>query len=190
MMITFVAKAKLPTCFGKYIIHAFRDGLGKEHVALVSGRITDKPVLVRVHSRCLTGDTLCSLKCDCRAQLEASLCMIAKKGGVLVYLDQEGRGIGLANKIKAYSLQDKGKDTVEANVELGFAPDMREYSAAAEILEFLKVRKIKLITNNPDKLLGVKNGGIPIVERIPLNTKPNRFNRAYLRTKKTKLNHF
>lgn len=186
----FISKAKLPTCFGNFEIYAFKDSEGRDHVALVKGKIDKrKPVLVRLHSRCLTGDTLCSLRCDCRQQMEAALCCINKKGGVLIYLDQEGRGIGLANKISAYALQDKGRDTVQANTDLGFAPDMRNYGGGARILDYLGIKRIRLITNNPDKLLGLCNNGIEIVERIPLNIPPTKFNRKYLETKRKKLKH-
>ena len=185
----FVAKANLPTRFGVFDVHAFRDENRQEHIALVSGGLSIEPVTVRIHSKCTTGDTFCSLRCDCRAQFEASMKMIATKGGVLIYLDQEGRGIGLSNKIKAYALQEQGKDTVEANVELGFAPDSRNYSTATEILKFFKIKKIKLITNNPGKLKGIDDDGIKVVERIPLSIKPNKFNRKYLKTKKEKMGH-
>lgn len=189
-MIEFIAKARLPTCFGKFDIYSFRDGNGKEHVALVRGKIRrDKTALVRIHSKCLTGDTLCSLRCDCRKQLEISMKIINKTGGVLLYLDQEGRGIGLSNKIRAYELQDKGADTVEANEMLGLPIDMRNYRVAAEMLGYLGIKSIALITNNPKKLTGLEGDGIDIVERIALNTKPNKFNRKYLETKKRKMGH-
>lgn len=186
--IKFVATAILPTCFGKFNIYAFVDKDGKEHTALVKGNLR-QPIAVRIHSKCFTGDTLCSLRCDCKAQLEESLRIISRSGGMLIYLDQEGRGIGLPNKIKAYALQENGKDTVEANIALGFAPDLRDYSAAVEILEFFNIEKIKLITNNPEKLDGLGENGINVVERIPLKIKPNRFNKEYLKTKKKKMGH-
>ncbi len=186
--VNFVAKALLPTRFGRFKVYAFKDNKEKEHLALVKGSYK-QPVLVRIHSKCLTGDTFFSLRCDCRAQLEASLHMISKKGGVLIYLDQEGRGIGLANKIKAYALQENGKDTVEANIALGFAPDLRDYNIAAEILKFLKIKRIKLITNNPLKIDSLNGHGIKITERIPLKIKANRFNKKYLETKKKRMGH-
>ncbi len=192
MLIKFEAKTVLPTYFGKFDVYAFVDKQGNEHLALISGNINKlikKPVNVRIHSKCLTGDTFCSFRCDCRTQLETSLYMISKNNGVLIYLDQEGRGIGLVNKIKAYALQELGKDTVEANIALGFAPDLRDYSVAAEILEFLKITKIRLITNNPKKLNGLEGNLVKIVERIPLKIKPNKFNKKYLETKKKKMGH-
>jgi GTP cyclohydrolase II len=185
--VEFIAKANLPTCFGAFEVYAFKSSDGKEHVALMSGE--SEEVNVRIHSKCLTGDTFCSLRCDCRAQLEASLELIGKEGGVLIYLDQEGRGIGLANKIKAYALQEHGRDTVDANKELGFDADLRDYSVAAGILTFLRIKKIKLITNNPQKMKGLEGDGIEIIERIPLNTAPNKFNKHYLETKKKKMGH-
>ncbi len=193
-MIEFIAKAKLPTCFGKFEIYAFKSNDGKEHVALVNGNLDglaggEKSVPVRIHSKCLTGDTFCSLRCDCRAQLEASLRMISEQGGILIYLDQEGRGIGLSNKIRAYALQENGADTVEANEQLGFAADMRTYMIAGEILKYFKVSRIRLITNNPNKLKGLNGDGITVIERIPLNTKPTEFNKKYLETKKNKMGH-
>lgn len=192
----FVSKAFLPSKFGKFDIYAFTGSDGKDHVALVSkklkmagNRLKDAgPVLVRIHSKCLTGDTLGSLRCDCRAQLEASLKRIDREGGILVYLDQEGRGIGLVNKIKAYALQERGMDTVEANEKLGFPVDMRTYEIAGEMLKQLGVNEIRLITNNPKKLDGLEDG-LHIVERVPLNTKPNRFNKAYMETKRKRMGH-
>lgn len=196
-MVEFIAKARLPTRFGLFDIYAFKGKDGKEHIALVNDNVAKKqmkepakePISVRIHSKCLTGDTFHSLRCDCRAQLEASLYAIGKAGGVLIYLDQEGRGIGLSNKIKAYALQEKGKDTVDANIELGFAPDARDYRIAAIILKFLKIKTIRLITNNPGKLNGLEGNGIKIVERIPLNVKPNVFNKRYMETKRKRLGH-
>jgi GTP cyclohydrolase II len=189
--ITRVAEADLPTRYGRFRVSAFVDGSGGEHIALV--RCEHAPhaaVPVRVHSKCLTGDTLASLRCDCRAQLEASLEYLEKRRcGIFIYLDQEGRGIGLANKIKAYALQDRGMDTVEANLELGFRQDMRDFSVAADILKSFGVSSIALLTNNPDKIKAMEKRGITVVERIPLLTKPTRYNRAYLKTKMTKMNH-
>lgn len=189
-MVEFVAKAKLPTCFGVFDIYAFRDPTdSKEHVALVYGKLEkDKIVNVRIHSKCLTGDCFCSLRCDCRAQLEASLGFIKQHGGVLIYLDQEGRGIGLANKIKAYALQERGYDTLDANLALGFPADMRKYNVAANILKHLKITKIRLLTNNPQKLDGLENT-IKVVARIPIYTKPTRFNKKYIETKKKRMGH-
>ncbi len=185
--VEFVAKANLPTSFGTFEVYAFKSSDEKEHIALMSGE--SEEVNVRIHSKCLTGDTFCSLRCDCRAQLEASLELIGKEGGVLIYLDQEGRGIGLSNKIKAYALQEHGRDTVDANIELGFDADLRDYSVAVGILKFLRIKKIRLITNNPNKMKGLEGDGIEIVERISLNTVPNKFNKNYLETKKKKLGH-
>lgn len=191
-MITKAAEAILPTRFGKFTVHAFVDGEGKEHLALV--RCEHKvhgEMPVRIHSRCLTGDTLTSLRCDCRDQLEASMRYLEKKGcGVLIYLDQEGRGIGLANKIKAYALQDRGMDTVEANVHLGFGEDQRDYAVAADILREIGIESVALLTNNPDKIEDLGRHGITVVARIPLVTKMNRYNRKYMETKKRKMNHF
>ena len=187
-----IADAFFPTRYGKFTIHAFVDEDGGEHIALT--RCTHAghdEVPVRVHSRCLTGDTLTSKRCDCHDQLEASLRYLErKKCGMLIYLDQEGRGIGLSNKIKAYALQDKGMDTVEANVHLGFGEDSRDYGAAADILKFFGVKKIALLTNNPKKIQDLERHGIKVVKRIPLVTKPNKYNKKYLETKKEKMNHF
>jgi GTP cyclohydrolase II len=186
-----IASAFLPTRFGNFTVYAFVEGSGKEHIALVRcGHPVHGQVPVRVHSRCLTGDTLTSMRCDCRDQLEAALrYMEKKKCGILVYLDQEGRGIGLANKIRAYALQDKGMDTVEANVHLGFGEDQRDYSVAADILKQLGIDSVALMTNNPKKISDLRRHGIRIAKRIPLVTKANRHNRGYLDTKKRKMNH-
>jgi len=185
------ASAFFPTRYGKFTIHAFVDEDGREHIALTRcdhGPHTAVPV--RIHSRCLTGDTLTSMRCDCRDQLEASLRYLEKrKCGMLIYLDQEGRGIGLANKIKAYALQDKGMDTVEANVHLGFGEDLRDYKIAADILKYFGVKEIALLTNNPAKIRDLEHHGITVVKRIPIITKSNRYNRKYLETKKKKMNH-
>jgi GTP cyclohydrolase II len=166
-------------------------GTGKDHVALVMGDITgDEPVLGRIHSECLTGDALFSLRCDCGFQLQAALQNIAKAGrGVLLYVRQEGRGIGLLNKIRAYHLQDQGADTVEANVALGFAADMRDYTICADMLKLLGVKQIKLMTNNPRKLKAMESFGIPVAERVPLQEGRNPFNEFYLSTKASKLDH-
>ncbi|HSB46862.1 MAG TPA: GTP cyclohydrolase II [Candidatus Bilamarchaeum sp.] len=186
-----VAEAFFPTRFGKFRIYAFRNGGAKEHIAII--RCQHKMhgnMPVRVHSRCLTGDTLTSLRCDCRDQLEASLkYMERKKCGILIYMDQEGRGIGLANKIKAYELQDRGYDTVEANLKLGFREDTRDYRAAASILKHFGINDIALLTNNPKKIDDLEKHGIRIAKRVPLITKTNTYNRKYMDTKKKKMNH-
>ncbi len=186
------AEATLPTPFGEFRIIGYRNQLdGKEHIALVLGEVEGKEnVLVRVHSECLTGDTLFSLRCDCGPQLEKSLEMIAaEKKGVLVYLKQEGRGIGLVNKIKAYSLQDQGMDTVEANEKLGFEADLREYGVGAQILSDLKLHSIRLLTNNPKKLVGIEGYGLKIIGRVPLIIEPGEYNKSYLAVKSAKLGH-
>lgn len=184
----FVAESFLPTRFGKFRIYAFKDG-SKEHIAIVGcDHNLHQGVPVRVHSKCFTGDTLCSKRCDCRDQLEYSMKYI-KKCGMIIYLDQEGRGIGLSNKIKAYALQDQGADTLEANLKLGFVADSRDYYPAAEILNFFKLKKIKLLTNNPLKIEDLKIHGIEVVERIPIKIKPNSYNKKYLKTKKEKMDH-
>jgi len=187
------AEAALPSSFGQFRAIGYRNELdGSEHVAIVKGfpeRGTG-PVLVRVHSECLTGDAFGSLRCDCRPQLEAALRMIESAGeGVVVYLRQEGRGIGLVNKLKAYSLQDGGLDTVEANERLGFAADLRNYGVGAQILSDLGVRRLRLITNNPRKIAGLGGYGLEVVDRVPLVMDPGVYNAAYLRVKRTKLGH-
>ncbi len=189
-MIKKVADAFLPTRYGNFRVYAFVDGKS-EHLALIRCEHgSHEPMTVRVHSKCLTGDTLTSLRCDCRAQLEASLEYLErKKCGIFIYLDQEGRGIGLANKIRAYALQDRGMDTVEANLELGFKEDMRDFSPAAKILKYFGVTKIALLTNNPAKISALRKHGITISKRIPLITKPTRYNRSYMKTKKDRMNH-
>jgi 3,4-dihydroxy 2-butanone 4-phosphate synthase/GTP cyclohydrolase II len=182
----------LPTPAGDFQLHLYESRLeGDHHLALVRGRVSGKgPVLVRVHSQCLTGDVFGSQRCDCGTQLHAALRAIARRGrGVLLYLRQEGRGIGLAAKLEAYALQDRGLDTVEANVKLGYPADLRDYGIGAQILADLGVREIELLTNNPRKLIGLEAHGLRIVKRIPINVKPNRFNRRYLRTKRDKLGH-
>jgi 3,4-dihydroxy 2-butanone 4-phosphate synthase/GTP cyclohydrolase II len=187
-----VAAPRLPTVYGDFQIHAFRsDVTGDENVALVMGEIhPDDPVLVRVHSQCLTGDIFGSSRCDCGVQLEQALERIAAEGkGVLLYLLQEGRGIGLMNKLRAYELQEQGHDTVEANERLGFRPDQREYGIGAQILRDLGVRKMRLMTNNPSKYIALNGYGLEIVERVPLEVPPTESSRAYLRTKREKLGH-
>ena len=188
-----VASAHLPTPWGTFKVHAYKHKLtGEEQVALTMGEWKeDEPILVRVHSECLTGDVFRSLRCDCRPQLEKALEMIAKEGkGVLVYiLGHEGRGIGIANKIKAYELQEKGYDTVEANEKLGYPPDLRDYGVGAQILRDLGVRKMKLMTNNPRKIVALEGFGLEVVERVPIKIEPNSYNRVYLQVKKDKLGH-
>jgi len=182
----------LPSEFGKFKIVLFKSKVdSKEHIAIVKGKIdSSKPVLVRVHSECLTGDVFGSLKCDCRAQLLQSLKMIEDNAnGVVLYMRQEGRGIGLHNKLKAYELQENGMDTVEANIELGFKPDLRDYGIGAQILRDLGVRKMRLMTNNPKKIIGLNAYGLEIVERVPIEIESNPSNENYLRTKKEKLGH-
>jgi len=186
-----VAEAFLPTRYGRFTVYAFTDDGNGEHIALVRcEHLPHDGMPIRVHSRCLTGDTLTSMRCDCRDQLEAAMKFFEEKTcGMLIYLDQEGRGIGLANKIKAYALQDEGMDTVEANVHLGFGEDLRDYKIAADILMSFGIKEIKLLTNNPKKIADLERHGIKVVERIPLITKPNRYNKKYLETKRKKMNH-
>ena len=186
------AEAKLPTEYGDFRMIGFVNTLnGEHHVALVKGEINpSEPVLVRVHSECLTGDAFHSLKCDCGEQLAAALTMISDAGkGILLYLRQEGRGIGLINKIKAYRLQDEGMDTEEANIALGFPPDLRDYGIGAQILSNLQAKKIRLLTNNPKKIVGLKGHDIEIVERVPLIMETNKHNSRYFETKKSKMGH-
>jgi 3,4-dihydroxy 2-butanone 4-phosphate synthase / GTP cyclohydrolase II len=185
-------EVKLPTDFGAFQAVAYTNVLDdKEHVALVKGKIDpEQPVLVRVHSECLTGDVFHSERCDCGPQLAAALRQISEEGrGVLLYLRQEGRGIGLINKLKAYQLQEQGLDTVDANIKLGFKPDLRDYGIGAQILKDLGVRKIRLLTNNPRKLIALDGYGLEIVERLPIQMEEKEGNRSYLRTKKLKLGH-
>ncbi len=187
-----VAEAKLPTKYGEFKILAYKSDMdADQHVALVMGDIeSDEPVLVRVHSECLTGDVFGSLRCDCGEQIDMALEMIAEeKRGVLLYMRQEGRGIGIHNKISAYYLQDNGMDTVEANLSLGFPPDLRDYGIGAQILNDLKLNKIKLLTNNPKKVIGLEGYGLEVVETLPIIIKPNPYNKCYLDTKKEKMGH-
>src|SRR5580704_5761341 len=189
--IRIVARAKLPTRFGPFEILGIEGKNEKESaVALVHGRIRGGTPLVRIHSQCLTGDVLASERCDCRAQLELSLRRIsAAPSGILLYLPQEGRGIGLMNKLRAYELQDRGMDTVEANEELGFAADSRDYGFSAEALRLLGVRKVRLLSNNPDKVRQLENSGVRVSERVPCRPRTSRTSRAYMETKRTKLGH-
>jgi GTP cyclohydrolase II len=186
------ARAELPTRYGRFTIYGFEgNGPQEEAVALVRGDLQGRTTpLVRIHSQCLTGDVLTSLRCDCRAQLELSLKLIGQApSGVLLYLPQEGRGIGLMNKLRAYELQDGGMDTVEANVSLGFAADGRDYDFAAKVLKKLGATKIRLLSNNPDKVQQLESAGIYVVERVPCQPRISRISRLYLRTKKDKMGH-
>jgi GTP cyclohydrolase II len=190
--VKFVAKASLPTELGDFVISGFEDTeSGKEHVVLSMGDIsTDEPVLCRVHSECLTGDALFSMRCDCGPQLKFAMQKIAEQGrGMILYLRQEGRGIGLLNKIRAYSLQDQGADTVEANEQLGFAADGREYDVCKPILEHFGVRRVCLMTNNPLKVEALRSQGIEVVERVQIETGLNRHNEDYLSVKMNKMGH-
>ena len=187
-----VAEAELPTRFGRFRIYGFEgNGPMEEAVALVRGKWNGKNApLVRVHSQCLTGDVLASLRCDCRAQLELSLKKISEAGsGILLYLPQEGRGIGLMNKLRAYQLQDEGMDTVEANEKLGFAADARNYDFTTQILKQLGAKKIRLLSNNPEKVRQLERGGIRVIERVPCQPRVSKISRAYLQTKKSKMGH-
>jgi 3,4-dihydroxy 2-butanone 4-phosphate synthase/GTP cyclohydrolase II len=187
-----VAHADLPTRYGRFTIYGFAGSGGEEEaVALVRGKLAGKNVpLVRVHSQCLTGDVLTSLRCDCRAQLEHSLKKISQApSGILLYLPQEGRGIGLMNKLRAYELQDGGMDTVEANESLGFAADARDYEFSAQILKKLGATRIRLLSNNPEKVRQLESAGIEVVERVPCQPRVSKISRAYLKTKKRKMGH-
>ena len=192
MSVKYVASSKLPTPWGVFTMVGFEDlTTGKEHVALTFGEIgPDEPVLARIHSECLTGDALFSLRCDCGFQLQEALKRITEEGrGVLLYLRQEGRGIGLLNKIKAYHLQDGGADTVEANEQLGFEADMRDYSMCRQMLEHLDVKSVNLMTNNPRKVKALEKYGLNVARRVPLQVGKNRHNEHYLATKMGKLGH-
>ena len=187
-----VAEAKLPTNYGDFVVIAYRSEVdSNHHIALVRGDVnTDEPVLVRVHSECLTGDVFSSIRCDCGDQLRHAIQMVADEGrGVVVYMRQEGRGIGLHNKLKAYELQDSGLDTVEANEALGFEPDLRNYGIGAQILKDLGIKRLKLMTNNPRKIVGLDGYDLQVVERVPIIIPPNPNSLAYLSTKRTKMGH-
>ncbi len=187
-----VAEAKLPTRHGEFIAIAYKSDIDPdEHLALVMGDIsTEEPVLVRVHSECVTGDVFSSLRCDCGEQIALAMQSIAEKGrGVFLYMRQEGRGIGFHNKIRAYALQDKGLDTVEANLSLGFPPDLRDYGIGAQIIVELGLHEIRLLTNNPKKVIGLEGYGLKVVETVPIICSPNPYNRDYLETKQKKLGH-
>ena len=188
----FIETSVLPTDLGEFKVHAFTDEVeSKDHLAISMGDLlTNEPVLCRIHSQCITGESFFSMRCDCRFQLTESLTQIAERGrGVVFYLQQEGRGIGLSNKIKAYSLQDKGLDTVEANHQLGFKEDERTYETVSDMIKFLAIKKIDLMTNNPKKIKALKDMGIEVNQRIPLSTDTNKYNEKYISTKINKLGH-
>ena len=188
-LVTLVSQAKMPTKYGEFLMVGFVNQLnGEHHVALVKGDVTtEEPVLVRVHSECLTGDSFGSMRCDCGEQLHTAMRRIEKKGrGIVLYMRQEGRGIGLINKIKAYALQDQGLDTVEANIALGFPDDLRDYGIGAQILQQLGVKSIELMTNNPAKISGLSGYGIKINHRVKIQLNHNERNEFYMRTKKEK----
>lgn len=189
--VTLVATTTLPTRYGRFQMYVYTDAEGKEHVALTVGAIDDgEPALLRLHSECLTGDVFGSHRCDCGEQLERSMIQLQAEGrGVLLYLRQEGRGIGLANKIRAYALQDQGLDTVDANRALGLPDDKRDYRIAAEMLADLGVYQVILITNNPLKIDGLSRYGVEVIERMPLHVAPNHHNSPYLEAKRTRMGH-
>lgn len=193
MTVQFVESCQLPTRWGEFVLHGFQDiATNKEHLALSMGNIADgEPVLARLHSECLTGDALHSQRCDCGSQLEHAMQAIAQEGrGLMLYLRQEGRGIGLLNKIRAYKLQEAGADTVEANEHLGFGADLRDYSICQAMLEHLGVRRLRLLTNNPKKIAALEEMGIEVTQRLPVHTGRNPHNQKYLETKQGKLGHF
>jgi len=188
----FIETSKLPTDIGEFTVHAFTDEKEKkDHLAICMGDLlTNEPVLSRIHSQCITGESFFSMRCDCRYQLTESLQQIANIGrGVVFYLQQEGRGIGLSNKIKAYSLQDKGLDTVEANHQLGFKEDERTYETVSGMIKFLAIKKLDLMTNNPKKIKALKDMGVEVNQRIPLSSDTNKYNEKYISTKIKKLGH-
>ncbi|MCW3174188.1 GTP cyclohydrolase II [Shewanella subflava] len=192
MSIKYIATSQLPTPWGVFAMHGFEDTeTGKEHVALTFGELNaDDAILGRIHSECLTGDALFSLRCDCGFQLQTAMQNIAELGqGFILYLRQEGRGIGLLNKIRAYELQDAGANTVEANERLGFKADMRQYDMIKPMLEQINVTRVRLMTNNPRKVKAMQKEGIEVIERVPLQVGKNRYNEAYLKTKSTELGH-
>jgi 3,4-dihydroxy 2-butanone 4-phosphate synthase/GTP cyclohydrolase II len=187
-----IVSARLPSRYGKFALHLYEDALNKEHhLAIVCGDVSEKKdILVRVHSACFTGDTLGSMRCDCGDQLHKALERISHEGrGVVLYMHQEGRGIGLENKLKAYALQDQGMDTVEANAALGFKPDLRHYGIGAQILVDLGLSTIRLMTNNPRKIVGIEGYGLNVTRRVPLEIPANKTNKGYLKVKKEKLGH-
>lgn len=193
MIVRFIESCRLPTPFGVFDMHGFEEvETGQEHVVLSLGDVSDgHPVLGRTHSECLTGDALYSMRCDCGYQLEEALRSIAIEGrGVLLYLRQEGRGIGLLNKIRAYRLQDEGADTVEANERLGFAADLRDYSMCLDMLDHLGIRQLRLMTNNPRKVDALRDLGVDVVERVPLEVGRNPHNESYLNTKRSRMGHW
>ena len=188
----FIESSNLPTDLGEFKVHAFTDEKkSKDHLAISMGDLlTNEPVLCRIHSQCITGESFFSMRCDCRYQLTESLTQIAERGrGVVFYLQQEGRGIGLSNKIRAYNLQDKGLDTVEANHQLGFKEDERDYENVSGMIKFLGIKKVDLMTNNPKKIEALKTMGIVVNQRVPLTSNPNRYNEKYINTKIKKLGH-
>jgi len=191
-VISLFSDANLPTFAGEFRVHVFHtDQDKKEHLALTMGDIRgSEDLLVRIHSECLTGESLGSLRCDCRDQLEVSMCMLAKEGrGLIIYLRQEGRGIGLGNKVRAYALQDQGSDTIDANHQLGFGADERHYDVAVSILKYFEVKSLYLITNNPEKLRDLKEHNIEIHGRVPIEIEPNEYSRDYLKTKRDRAGH-
>ena len=188
----FIETSNLPTDLGEFKVHAFTDEIkSKDHLAISMGDLlTHEPVLCRIHSQCITGESFFSMRCDCRYQLTESLTQIAERGrGVIFYLQQEGRGIGLSNKIRAYNLQDKGLDTVEANHQLGFKEDEREYETVSGMINFLAIKKVDLMTNNPKKIDALKAMGVVVNQRVPLSSNTNKYNEKYISTKVKKLGH-
>lgn len=189
MTVKYISEATLPTRFGPFVLHIFGDENGNEHMALTCGNLSDN-CLVRLHSECATGDILCSLRCDCRDQLEEALKKISAEGGLFIYIrGHEGRGIGLGNKIKAYKLQDQGMNTVEANLHLGFPADLRNYSVPVEIIRHFRLSRIRLLTNNQEKIEAIERAGIKIEERVPLWATCNSYNAKYIQTKQCAMGH-